>query len=244
MGISSVLLDRYGLQLDAYTWYRHGLTRRLLAPGPMRVLNIGTGGGMETLALLRLGNLVTTLEIDEETAARTRQRIERSGYSSQHVGVAGHILEARVEGQFHEILMAEVLEHISDDCKAIQRLSDWLLPGGRLILSTPTASYGQAATLSLQEDGGHVRVGYDGPELDEMLRGVGLYPLRRIYNGNPMVQFLHRTEGRLCGTGENKARFLLARSFSLLSRPLLPVVDVVRYRPYDQITLAIKKYWP
>ena len=139
--------------------------------------------------------------------------------------------------------MCEVLEHIADDLAALGRLSEWLTVGGRLILSTPTASYGQLPgdTVSLEENGGHVRVGYDGPELDEMLHEVGLSPLLRVYNGNGLVQWHHLLERRL---RRGPATRPLGYAFSLLSRPLLPLLDLVSFRPYDQITVAVKKHLP
>lgn len=234
------MVDRWALHIHAYTWYRYQLIAPFLIRGPIQALNIGTGGGLETLRLLRRGNFVTTIELDRETAQRTRRRIERNGFGDRHTGREGHVLKVELDAAFHEILMSEVLEHIAEDLATLRRLSEWLLPGGRLILSTPTASYGQLPgdTLSVKEDGGHVRVGYDGPELDEMLKAVGLIPLRRVYNGHLPVQWVHRLERCL-----HSCSFLkpLGYSFSLLARPFLPCLDFVAIRPFDQITVALKK---
>ena len=190
------LIDKWCLHFDAYTWYRHRLLKRFMIIGSIRVLNIGTGGGIESLELLRRGNYVTAIEIDENTALRTLARIERNGFAKRFMGITGHILSVDIGNQFDEIYMCEVLEHIADDLSALRRISDWLVPGGRVILSTPTASYGQLANqpISIKEDGGHVRVGYDGPELDEMLEKVGLFTLRRVNNGNQIIQRLHFIE--------------------------------------------------
>ncbi|MBV8316817.1 MAG: class I SAM-dependent methyltransferase [Planctomycetaceae bacterium] len=235
----NIVVDCIGLQLNAYTWYRYGLIQPFLIPGRIRALNIGTGGGFETLRLLRRGSYVTTIEIDDQTARRTRERVARHRFSERHTGLVGHVLEVPLEEQFHEILMCEVLEHILDDRRALTRLSRWLLPGGRLILSTPTASYGllPGDTISPEEDGNHVRVGYDGPELDEMLRGVGLVPIRRIYNGNLPIQWNLLLERRLRDRPLTRP---LAYALALLSRPLLPVADLIPFRPFDQITIATK----
>lgn len=235
-----MLVDKYAVHIDAYTWYRYSLIAPFLIRGPVYALNVGTGGGVETLRLLRRGNYVTSVEINEETAERTRQRVERNGYADRFQGVNGHILETSLDREFHEIVMCEVLEHIVDDFATLQRLSEFLLPGGRLILSTPTASYGQLVgdEVSLEEDGGHVRVGYDGPELDNMLEEVGLLTLRRIYNGSRLVRWFHRLERAL----RSGPTTLLGYGFSLLSRPILPILDIVSCRPYNQITLAVKRH--
>ena len=106
--LRKTLIDKYAVHFDAYTWYRHSLIEPFLISGPIRSLNIGTGGGVETLRLLRRGNYVTTVEIDEGTAKRTRDRVARNGYADKHTGVVGHVLEVCVSGRFDEILMLEV----------------------------------------------------------------------------------------------------------------------------------------
>lgn len=235
------LIDKLGLHLDTYTWYRYGLLNPFLIRGRIRCLNIGTGGGMETLRLLRLENDVTTIEIDEKVARSTRERIERNGYAEKHVGINGHILNIFLEQKFHQILMCEVLEHIVDDLSVLKRLRDWMLPGGRLILSTPTASYGQfsGGSVQIKEEGGHVRVGYEGPELDEMLEQVGFKTVRRVYNGGRMIQWQHRAERALRRGSTRYAGYV----FSVFCRPFLPVLGFEQSRPSNQITLAVKKYW-
>ena len=87
--LKSFAIDRLGVQLDAYTWYRHRLAEKYLVTGTIECLNVGTGGGFETLFLLRNGNAVTTLEIDKDTAERTVQRVIRSGLGSLHTSIVG-----------------------------------------------------------------------------------------------------------------------------------------------------------
>jgi SAM-dependent methyltransferase len=234
------LADRLAPQINTFTYYRYGLIAPFLIRGPVRTLNIGTGGGLETLRMLRRGNHVTTIEIDEPTAASTRQRIVRNGYGERHVGYVGHVLRINLQERFHQIVMCEVLEHIEDDVATIGRLADWLLPGGRLILSTPTASYGQlpGSVVSPIEDGSHVRVGYDGPELDEMLDAAGFVVQRRVFNGNSLVRCQLIAEKIL-----RSRRWLqpLGATFALVCRPVLPIMDCICRKPHDQITLAVKR---
>jgi len=235
------LADRAAVQIDAYTWRRYGLIRSFLLHGPIRALNIGTGGGVETLRLLRRGNRVTTIEIDPEAARRTRARAERCGYRDQYDGKVGHVLEVDLEGPFQFILMGEVLEHIIDDVAALRRVAGWLAPGGRLVLSTPTSSYGMLPgdVLSVREDGGHVRPGYDGPELDVMLADVGLTTLRRVYNGGTAACWQYLLERQL---RQRAATRWAGFAFGLACRPLMPLLDAVAYRPSDQITIATKRH--
>jgi hypothetical protein len=148
-------------------------------------------------------------------------------------------LQVDVVGPFQLVLMSEVLEHIADDFGALRRIAGWLAPGGRLVLSTPTASDGMLPgdTLSAREDGGHVRPGYDGPELDVMLARLGLVTLRRLYNCGVGCCWQHRLERRLRGRAATR---VLGYAFGVACRPLMPLLDAVRYRPSDQITIAAK----
>jgi len=218
--------------------------RPLLIRGPIRVLNIGTGGGIETLRLLSRGNHVTAIEIDKQTAIRTQQRIDRNGFSNRFNLIVGHLCSVQVQEKFDEVFICEVLEHIKDDLSALRRISEWLAPGGRLILSTPTASYGQIPIqqLSINEDGGHVRVGYDGPELDQMMGKFDLFTLKRIFNGNPVIQKIHFVEKKF-RMNDNFVVKSIGYFISIIARVFMPVIDILPYQPYNQITIGIKKYW-
>ena len=233
------LADDWAVQINACAWRRYTLMKPFLPCGPINALNIGTGGGVETVRLLRRGNWVTTIDIDAATARRTRARAERWGCADRHEGKVGHVLQVDITGPFQLVLMAEVLEHIADDFGALRRIADWLAPGGRLVLSTPTASYGMLPgdRLSVDEDGGHVRPGYDGPELDAMLARLGLVTLRRVYNSGVGCCWQHRLERRLRG---HTATRPLGYAFGLACRPLMPLFDAIPYRRSDQITLATK----
>ena len=232
------LADRLAPQIDAYTWHRYSMVAPFLIHGPIDALNIGTGGGIETLRLLDCGNHVTTIEYDRGNADRTRDRVIRSGYAERHVGLYGHILNVELDKTFHLILMSEVLEHVMDDAGALRRLAGWLKPGGRLILSTPTASHGQLPgdTLSVVEDGGHVRVGYDGPELDAMLAQVGLVTQKRVFGCGAAVA-AQLTFERVVRARSSR---VVGPALGLVSRPLMGALDLVPLRPTDQITLATK----
>jgi SAM-dependent methyltransferase len=234
-----LLIDRFAIQIDSYSRYRHNLAKQLLIHGPIQTLNIGTGGGVESLNMLRRGNHLTTIEIDEDAHNRTKERTKRNGYAAMHDAHYGHILDIDLDKKFHQIYMCEVLEHILDDKAVLNKIANWLIPGGRLILSTPTAFYGDfpGDPLSITEDGGHLRVGYQGPELDEMLKQVGLMTLKRIYNGNRLVQYHHFIEKSL--THYPITRYL-GYLFGLMSRPFLPLLDCIQFKSYDQISLVVK----
>jgi predicted O-methyltransferase YrrM len=77
----------------------------IVASGARHVLEIGTFTGFGALtmaAALPVGGRVTTLEVDEETAAVARRHIEASPYASRIELIVGHALETlkRLDGPF------------------------------------------------------------------------------------------------------------------------------------------------
>lgn len=229
-----LLSDRLRVQTDVYFNRRYHLSKAWFAPGKIRSLEIGPGGGIFTLALLGAGNHCTSVEITEDGVRRLKERVVRNGFSERFEVIQGHINELKFEPIFEQVVALEVLEHIKDDEKAISIIANALKPRGRLILSTPTSSAGwlPGDTISSIEDGGHVRAGYEGPELDELLRRHGLITVKRKY---------------FCYTGN---RLLLSASRSLVQpfravlnlavRPGLSLLDIPLGSPYNQLTLAIR----
>jgi SAM-dependent methyltransferase len=236
-------IDRLGLHIDSFTANRYRLVKRYLIRGKIKSLNIGTGGGVETIRLLLRDNSVTTIEIDKNVSATTRQRIVRNGFAEQHTERIGHLLDIDIKEKFFEIMMCEVLEHIKDDEKTIQKLSELLEKDGRLILSTPTALYGQLSgdSVSVHEDKNnpdfHVRVGYQGLELDRLLYKNDLLTIKRVYNGFILTQFYHQLERKCRNITLLKPIYLI---LSLLGRFIVPVLELYRVRPSDQITIAVR----
>ena len=82
-----------------------------------------------------------------------------------------------------------------------------------------------------------MRVGYDGPDLDEILLQTGLRTVRRIYNCYVLGQYLHRFERFLYARRRLR---LIPHAFSIASRGLYPLLDQLSVQPYDQITMAVK----
>ncbi len=241
--IKKLLVDRWALHLDAYTLNRYRLISPFLLKGSLHSLNVGTGGGVETLRLLRRGNRVTILEIDTNTAAKTSSRITRNGYGDRFTCLTGHFLKTEVPDKFGLVMMCEVLEHIKDDVGTISKLATLIEKGGRLILSTPTASYGlmDGDTVVSDEDPQHpeyhVRAGYDGPELDKMLVAAGFKVETRILNGYILMQYYHLLERNL-----RRFNFLMPLSLfvSLVGRIIAPILELVKIKPSNQVTIATR----
>lgn len=241
--IKQLLIDRWAIHLDAYTMNRYRLIRPFLRSGDILSLNVGTGGGVETLRLLRRGNRVTILEIDTNTAAKTSARIENNGYGNRFKCLTGHFMKVQVPDQFEQVMMCEVLEHIKDDEGTIRKLAAITQTGAQLILSTPTASYGQMLgdEVVADEDPAHpeyhVRAGYDGPELDKLLTEAGFKVNQRILNGYLLTQYYHLLERWLRST---QVLLPLAIIMGVAGRLITPLLELVRTKPSNQITIATR----
>jgi len=229
------LADRVKIQTDVYFAHRYHLSTDWFAPGPIKSLEIGPGGGLFTLAMLRNGNYCTSVEIADGGAERILERVKRNKFTQQFNLLRGHVNELHFDSVYDQVVALEVIEHIVDDETAIARIASALKPRGRLVLSTPTASGGYGLFgdyISPIEDGGHVRAGYEGPELDKILERHGLITVKRKYCCYAANQLLLSV-----------SRFLpqpFSAGLNLLARPFVPLLDAPVGKPYMQLTLAIK----
>jgi len=235
-------LYRWGLHRDILSHARFSKTTRLFLKGHVKTLEIGTGGGVFSIELLNRGNSLKVVEIDPPTAKRTEEKI-RHYFPNAHVEIlVGHVNTIDLGGPYHQVILLEVLEHISDDRGLLQKISNILPPGGRLLISTPTASAGllKSDYVSPIEDGGHVRVGYDGPELDRYLREAGFVTIHREFYGfwfSRLMAEIHRKFDRLSTTFR-----LATKSACILFYQLFSFLDLLNKKhPCGQITLAIKE---
>jgi SAM-dependent methyltransferase len=102
-----------------------------------RVLDCGCGMGFHLMAMQKLRNL-RLVGVDPD--ATRLASAERQGVAAELVvGEAQHLPFA--DQSFDKVLMAEVLEHLSDDRSALLELARVLRPGGVAALSVPNARY-------------------------------------------------------------------------------------------------------
>jgi len=228
-------LDKYYLHLDSFTRYRYKILKNFLIYGKINTLNIGTGGGVETLFLLENKNIVTAVDIDNDVISRTKKRVLRNKYENKFSIYKQHINNFNSKSKFDLIYMCEVLEHIEDDKKTIKKVSDLLNLNASLIISTPTSSNGLFPfyKISKTEDGGHVRSGYDGDELDLLLSEYNIRTIKRIFIGSKSVFLLQYIEKLL-------RRVYIGYLFGFVLYFLIPIIDLFDKQYCNQITIAQK----
>ena len=124
----------------SYVW-REGQQRRLnmvQAAAEERIegniLENGCGLGLYLEHLAPFGGWLVGLEYDLERAQEAKK------VSDQIVGAAGENLPFPAN-RFDLILSNEVIEHVTDDLKAIQEMVRTLKPGGRILLFCPNRWY-------------------------------------------------------------------------------------------------------
>jgi SAM-dependent methyltransferase len=115
----------------------YGGHERLLAlvGSPQRVLDIGCSSGYLAGPLAERGAHVIGIELDEDAAAEAR-------------GVCEEVLVGDVESMelpfpehsFDVVLCGDVIEHLRDAERFLDRVRPLLRPGGRLALTTPNVA--------------------------------------------------------------------------------------------------------
>ncbi|MGH7903715.1 MAG: class I SAM-dependent methyltransferase [Candidatus Dormibacteraceae bacterium] len=157
-----------------------------------RVLDLGCGTGRHCREALRRGARVTGLDLGREDLRRAREGMAavlgedveprraqggRPGPAPIASVVCGNGLQLPFPDRaFDLVLMAEVLEHIPRDRRAISEAWRVLRAGGRLAVSVPRW-FPERICWALSDEyhanpGGHVRV-YRGSELGDMLEAAG-----------------------------------------------------------------------
>lgn len=143
------MISRYArdLDLDDLNAHTYGV---LLTPPGSRVLDVGTADGHPVVEVLRTrGCRIWGVEIDEAAARQAAPLCEQM--------VTGNVEDVDLQATFGEqrfdvILCLDVLEHLVNPARTLQRLTGLLATGGQVVLSLPNVSH---AAVRLQLLGGH-----------------------------------------------------------------------------------------
>jgi SAM-dependent methyltransferase len=175
---------------------------------PGTVLDIGCGGGATGQLIKQKfpGTRVVGIEINPDAAERARRFLD-------HVvcaGIADVDVATQLPGEsISTVLLLDVLEHLYDPWRALQKINGWLAPGTRVIASVPnvrnigTLSELAGGRFEYETDGvldiTHVRF-FTRSSLRDLFRQTGfevlrLEPLTQPAVVDPMI--VHRQPGRL-----------------------------------------------
>ncbi|MCB1506467.1 MAG: bifunctional 2-polyprenyl-6-hydroxyphenol methylase/3-demethylubiquinol 3-O-methyltransferase UbiG [Hyphomicrobiaceae bacterium] len=101
----------------------------------MRLVDIGSGGGLVSEPLARLGATVTGIDLAAESVAAARAHAEAGGLSIDYRVQSIEELAASGE-RFDAAVCLEVVEHVPDPAAFIATAARVLEPGGILVVST------------------------------------------------------------------------------------------------------------
>lgn len=166
-------------QGDPALWSRYKWVKKHIQPGPLRTLDAGFGNGCLSMYAASLGNRVLGIGIDQHDIDKANARVKEIGFHLirfKYVDLRELANHNGDLGKFDQIILSECIEHVLDDKGLIHNLAAILNPGGRLIVSAPFLfhkPYYQEYKMQVDvEDGGHVRFGYTGKQLKELLRAA------------------------------------------------------------------------
>jgi SAM-dependent methyltransferase len=156
-----------------------------IIPG-QRVLDLGSGGGRHSFALLRKGARVVALDYamaEVQSTSDMFAAMREAGEVPADAEAAAVRADAYrlpfPDASFDLVIAAEVLEHLHDDGRAYAELARVLKPGGRIAVTVPRWYPEKVCWLLSDEyhevEGGHIRI-YQRRQVLDRLRGVGLSP--------------------------------------------------------------------
>lgn len=145
---------------------------------PAEFVEIGAGTGEFTSVFLDGGYNAVCYDLGEENRSILRENLKEYG---ENAAVVDSLDEIKRES-FDYLFSFEVLEHIEDDMDALRKWTDFLKPGGRILLSVPA----HAKKFSKDDEfNGHLRR-YEKKRLYELLKLAGYKDIKIINYGFPL----------------------------------------------------------
>jgi len=167
--------------------YRNYLYRNMVKSLPKGsfFLDVGAGNGDFLRSLSGLGFKGEAIDVSQDAVSFAKERLGRA--KGIKVKLAD-IFTYRPTRKYDVAFCFEVLEHIGDDKKAMQKIFNLLNPGGIFICSVPAH---QSLWSKIDEVKGHYRR-YEKVELKSKLRKAG-FRVTSIYTyGFPFLSLLRR----------------------------------------------------
>jgi cyclopropane fatty-acyl-phospholipid synthase-like methyltransferase len=145
--------------------------------GALLTLDAGCGNGAFSYLAYSRGNTVLGINSDAEQVLKCEAYRDFLGLDPNRCQFRIHNIYdvSTLDQKFDQIICFETLEHLKRDREVLTLFQGVLADNGVLHLCTPRRNrrpyYGEA--LSEDEDGGHVRLGYELAHLEDLLNGTG-----------------------------------------------------------------------
>ncbi len=164
---------------------------------PGRLLDIGGGSGVYSLAFLRQGKARTAVILDlPEVIAETKGYVERAGFSDNVHYISGNYHEQDL-GEFYDLIFLSAIVHINsydENRRLIERCARALNPGGRVIIqdhvmdddrTNPVNGAFFALNMLVATERGDT---YTEQEMREWMQAAGLGDIQKIpVTNNAMI---------------------------------------------------------
>ena len=229
---------------DYSTRSRYTLRKRFLTGPEVTTLDIGCGNGCMTMAAAARGASALGITVQPEFIERAeafRNYIGLAPEKCRFKALSIYELADKPLGQFDQIILFEVLEHLYHDELAMSICARHLKKDGWLHVSVPNRdSHVHFEGVARTETGAHVRHGYDVASLEALVRRHGLEPIDRAGVGGlgTVLGFLAVVHaGRLPGV---LGRAASAAAFVLVW-PFVKVLDLFPSRPLSLYVLVAKR---
>jgi 2-polyprenyl-3-methyl-5-hydroxy-6-metoxy-1,4-benzoquinol methylase len=229
----------------------------LIPRSARRILDIGCGAGRLGAALkARQPAEVTGIELDEAAATAARQHLDQVC-----AGDVERLEPDFAEGSFDAIVCGDVLEHLREPERLLQRARAWLAPEGRLIASIPNVRH-HSVIRSLLEgnwtyesagllDRTHLRF-FTRREIEKLFARAGLAIDELRWVAGPGEDGAERRRGavhlgrlRIDGVADAEADEFLAYQFLVVGRRAetpefgLTSIVIVTYNQLDYTHLCL-----
>lgn len=155
-----------------------------LIPDGVAVLDVGAGNGVLGRLLQFLGRHVTIDAIEPDPVARAAAQAH---YRSMFEGTVEDFVKASGNngGRYDLIVMADVIEHIANPAPMLEQIKALLVPGGRIVMSTPNVAFASVRIALFNGSFDYVESGilerthlrfFTLKSLYSLFASVGLYP--------------------------------------------------------------------
>lgn len=194
------------------------------------ILDAGSGFGQYTYWLSSQSRKWSILAVDvkEEQISDSNQFFRAIGHHNVIFRVAD-LVRYREENSYDLILSVDVMEHILEDVEVFRNFQASLVPGGMLVISTPSDQggsdvHGDDETSFIEE---HVRDGYNIQEIQDKLKLAGFSRVEARYSYGKPGQISWRLSMKypLLMLGASKAFFLILPFYYLLTFPVCLVLN-------------------
>lgn len=212
---------------------KYAVVAHRLRPG-CSILELGCSTGHFAKALSERGHRVVGVELDAEAARHARGE----GLDIRHGDIEQRGMLEALTGPFDAVLAMDVLEHLRDPARVLQRLKALLRPDGQLLCTGPNVAYWAIRKELLLGRWGYTDAGimdrthlhfYTASTWKELLEGNG-YRVKCVEPAEGMIPF----EGYLLRVpGLRRIVGPLQRAALRLQPQLFAIVFLIEARPAE-----------